>query len=320
MDVTANRMPHKKDGLPAQMGEGTHKAESLFSTTWRRFRAHRMALIGLGLMLFVLLYVILGSLFYSEDFSNTIDLRTKWAAPSAEHFMGTDGLGRDVLARTIYGGQISIAISVLSVLVSTVFGTTLGLFAGYYRGLVDGLIMRVAEGLLSIPVLFLLLVLSKFLGGKLPEIMILGREISSSVVVIILVLAFTSWMGLARIVRANVLSLKEQEFVIAARALGASNIRIIFTHILPNTMAPVIVTASLGISGMILAEAYASFLGMGVQPPSASWGNMVQQAMERFDRAWWAWFFPGFLILLTVLSVNFIGDGLRDALDPFSSE
>jgi peptide/nickel transport system permease protein len=127
-------------------------------------------------------------------------------------------------------------------------------------------------------------------------------------------------MGLARLVRANVLSLKEQEFVIAARAVGAGNWRIIFVHILPNTLAPIIVSATLGISGVILAEAYASFLGMGVQPPTASWGNMVQQAMERLDKAWWLWFFPGIFILLTVLSVNFIGDGLRDALDPYSTK
>jgi peptide/nickel transport system permease protein len=134
------------------------------------------------------------------------------------------------------------------------------------------------------------------------------------------VLAFTSWMGLSRIVRANVLSLKEREFVVAARASGARDARIIFGHILPNTLAPIIVTATLGISGVILAEAYASFLGLGVQPPTASWGNMVQEAMARFDKAWWPWFFPSFLILLTVLAVNFIGDGLRDAIDPYSTK
>jgi peptide/nickel transport system permease protein len=286
----------------------------------RRFRAHQMAVLGAVLLAFVIGYVTVGSLVYSQDYANDLSLRHKWEAPSAEHLMGTDNVGRDVMARTIYGGQISLAISFLSVTVTTILGTTLGLFAGYYGGLLDSLIMRFAEALLAIPLLFLLLVLSKFIGGKIPQIDLFGYQVSGSVVVIIFVLGFTSWMGLARIVRANVLSLKNQEFVLAARTLGARDFRIIFRHILPNTLAPIIVTASLGLSSVILAEAYASFLGMGVQPPTASWGNMVQAAMAKMDTAWWLWTFPGLLILLTVLSVNFIGDGLRDALDPYSNK
>lgn len=299
-------------------GEG--EPNSLLALTWRRFRAHRMALVGLALLAFVILYITIGSIAFSEEYSNDISLKEKWSGPTAAHPMGTDNVGRDVMARTIYGGQISLAISVISVSVTTFFGTVLGLLAGYYGGIIDALIMRLAEALLSIPTLFLLLVLSKFLGGKIPEIEVLGREISGSVAVIIIVLGFTSWMGLSRLVRASVLSLKEQEFVVAAKALGASDRRIIFKHILPSTLAPIIVTATLGISGVILAEAYASFLGLGVQPPTASWGNMVQTAMERVDKAWWLWFFPGFFILLTVLSVNFLGDGLRDALDPYNNK
>ncbi len=296
------------------------KTRSLRSLVWRRFRAHRMAVIGLILSLLVVGFIVVGSFVFTEDYSNDLSLTDKWKAPSIEHLMGTDSLGRDIMARTVYGGQISLAISLLSVAVTTVVGTTFGLVAGYYGGLLDGFIMRMAEAMLSIPSLFLLLVFSKFLGGKVPEIHIIGRDISGSVLVIILVLAITSWMGLSRIVRANVLSLKEREFVLAARASGAGDFRIIFGHILPNTLAPIIVTATLGISGVILAEAYASFLGLGVQPPTASWGNMVQLAMERFDKAWWPWVFPSFMILLTVLAVNFIGDGLRDALDPYSTK
>jgi peptide/nickel transport system permease protein len=178
--------------------------------------------------------------------------------------------------------------------------------------------MRCTEGLLSIPLLFLLLVLSKFIGNKLPQVQVLGSTVSGSVFVIIFVLGSTSWIGLARIVRANMLSLKNQEFVVAARAVGVRDARIIFRHILPNTLAPIIVSATLGISNVILAESYVSFLGVGVQPPTASWGNMMDRALERMDTAWWLWFFPGSLILLTVLSVNFIGNGLRDALDPYS--
>ncbi|MBK8021996.1 MAG: ABC transporter permease [Chloroflexi bacterium] len=286
----------------------------------RRFRAHRMAMLGLVLLLLVVVYLVIGSFAFTEAYSNDVNIRAKWLAPNAEHPMGTDGVGRDVMARTIYGGQISLAISLLSMLVTTFVGTLFGLLSGYYRGWVDSVIMRITEALMSIPLLFLLLVVSKFIGGSLPEVTVLGRSISGSVFVIILVLGFTTWMGLARLVRANVLSLKQREFVVAAVALGASDWRIIWRHILPNTLAPIIVTATLGISGVILAEAYASFLGMGVQAPSASWGNMVQAAMERMDRAWWLWFFPGLLILLTVLSVNFIGDGLRDALDPHSDK
>ena len=178
--------------------------------------------------------------------------------------------------------------------------------------------MRVTEALLSIPLLFLLLVISKFIGVQVGDVQLFGREFSGSVLVVILVLGFTGWMGLARIVRAQVLSLREQDFVIAARALGARNVAIIFRHIMPNTMAPVIVYTTLGISNVILLEAYVGFLGMGVQPPTASWGNMIQRATEKIDSAWWMWFFPGALILFTVLSINTIGDGLRDALDPYS--
>lgn len=293
--------------------------QSRSATVWRRFRAHRMATFGLVVMIGIIGYIVIGSLMFSEEYANDLNLRQKWEAPSTEHPMGTDEVGRDVMARTIYGGQISLAISVLSVLVTTIIGTVLGLIAGYFGGKIDNVIMRVAEGLLSIPLLFLLLVLSKFIGGNMPEINILGREVSGSVVVIILVLGFTTWMGLARIVRSLVLSLKEEEFVIAARAIGMSHFRIIFRHIMPNALAPVIVATTLGISQVILIEANISFLGLGVQPPTASWGNMIQRALEKIDTAWWLWLFPGALILLTVLSANFIGDGLRDAFDPHST-
>lgn len=293
---------------------------SPLSIALRRFRAHRMAIVGLAIMILIILYVLVGSFVFTEDYANDLSLRHKWEAPSAEHLMGTDEVGRDVMARTVYGGQISLSIGILAVAVTTVVGTALGLIAGYYGGLIDSVIMRFAEALLSIPLLFLLLVLSKFIGGQMPQMTVLGRTISGSVAVIIIVLGFTTWMGLARIVRSGVLSLKEQDFVVAARAIGVRNTGIVFRHIFPNTLAPVIVSATLGISNVILTEAYVSFLGLGVQPPTASWGNMIQRAMEKMDTAWWLWFFPGMLILLTVLSINFIGDGMRDALDPYSTK
>jgi peptide/nickel transport system permease protein len=182
--------------------------------------------------------------------------------------------------------------------------------------------MRFTEAMLSIPSLLLLLVMSKFFSNKIPDIVLFGRTLSGSVVVIIVIIGLTSWMALARIVRSNVLSLKETEFITAARALGLPNSRIIMAHILPNTLASIIVALTLGVAGAILAEAYVSFLGLGVQPPTASWGNMLTEAQEFqiIKDAPWYWFFPGLLILLTVLSINFVGDGLRDALDPRSDK
>ncbi len=194
-----------------------------------------------------------------------------------------------------------------------------GSIAAYFGRWVDDLLMRITEAMLIIPSLFLLIVLGKAIGGKVPEVEILGRTLSGSVVVIIFVIGFTSWMYLARIVRANVLSLKELDFISASRALGVSDARIIFRHLLPNTIAPIIVSATLGVSGAILTESYVSFLGLGVQTPTASWGNMLDSAVKYIQTAPWLWFFPGLLILLTVLCINFIGDGLRDALDPRST-
>jgi len=177
-------------------------------------------------------------------------------------------------------------------------------------------LMRFTEAMFNIPSLFLLIILGKVLSGKIANFNLLGRSFSGSVVVIIAVIGITSWMYLARIVRANVLSLKEQEFITAARCTGTSNFSIIFSHILPNTTAPIIVSATLLVAAAILAEAYVSFLGVGVQPPTPTWGNMLDQAYHHLEREPWMWFFPGVLILMTVLGINFVGDGLRDALDP----
>jgi len=172
--------------------------------------------------------------------------------------------------------------------------------------------------MLNIPEIFLLIVMAKFFGGKIPTVSMLGREFSGSVVVIVVIIGLTSWMYLARIVRAQFLSLKENEFILAARATGTSTRGIIFRHIMPNSMAPIVVAATLGVANAILAEAYISFLGLGVQPPTATWGNMLDGSINYIESAPWLWFFPGMLILLTVLSINFLGDGLRDALDPRS--
>jgi peptide/nickel transport system permease protein len=283
---------------------------------WRRFRRHKMAMFGAGLLIAIILYVTAGAFFYSEADANYTDLSIKLSPPSWEHPFGTDLTGRDILARTIYGGQISIVIGLLAVVVSLVIGVLIGAVAGFYGGIVDSILMRFTEAAFNIPQLFLLIVLAKFLGGKVPNLQFLGRTLSGSVVVIIGVIGLTSWMYLARIVRANFLSLKEQEFVTAARCLGARNVSLIFEHVLPNTIAPIIVAATLEVASAIISEAYVSFLGLGVQPPTATWGNMLDQAYHHLETEPWMWFFPGMLILLTVLGINFVGDGLRDALDP----
>ncbi len=288
----------------------------------RRFVKHRAAMVGLFVLIGMIVYIIGGSFIFTEAYANRNDTKIRLQAPSAEHPFGTDRIGRDILARTIYGGQISLMIGLLAVIVEVTLGTTIGAVAGYYGGWIDSILMRFTEAMLSIPSLLLLLVMAKFFGSKIPDIPLFGRTFSGSVIVIILIIGLTSWMGLARIVRSNVLSLKETEFILAARALGLTNRRIIMAHILPNTLASIIVALTLGVAGAILQEAYVSFLGLGVQTPTASWGNILTEAQEFqiIKDAPWYWFFPSLLILLTVLSINFVGDGLRDALDPRSDK
>lgn len=308
------------------------KALSPGQLAWRRFRKHRGAMVGLVVLMLLIVYVFFGGVIFArgvcgptgefvigEAYANCNDTSIKLQPPSREHPFGTDTIGRDVLARTIYGGQISVLIGLSAAVVEVFIGTLVGALAAYYGRWVDSVLMRLTEAMLTIPQLFLLIVVAKTLGGKIPEIGVFGRSFSGSVVAIVIIFGLTSWMGVARIVRANILSLKSQDFVEASRALGSSNGRIIFTHLLPNTAAPIIVSATLGVAGAILNEAYISFLGLGVQPPTASWGNMLDSAYRYLESAPWMWIFPGMLILITVLCVNFMGDGLRDALDPRST-
>jgi len=302
-DTPTKESDHREPLTPAQMA-------------WRRFVRHKMALGGVGLLALLILFVTAGALFYSEADANATDLANGLTPPSWENPFGVDVTGRNILARCIYGGQVSMAIGVLSVVASLVIGVLIGAIAGYYGGVIDSILMRFTEAAFNIPQLFLLIVLAKFFGGRVPTVTILGRAFSGSVVVIIAVIGLTSWMYLARIVRANFLSLKEQEFITAARCIGVRDINIILEHIMPNTVAPIIVTATLQVANAILSEAYVSFLGLGVQPPTATWGNMLNEAYGHLEGAPWMWFFPGLMILLTVLAINFVGDGLRDALDP----
>jgi peptide/nickel transport system permease protein len=294
---------------------------TLRQLTWRRFRRHKMAMFGAAMLLLLFGYAFGGSAFLAEDYANVTDTALRLRPPTAVHPFGTDTVGRDILARTIYGGQISLLIGLTAMLVEVFVGIVVGALAGYYGGWIDSVLMRFTEAIFVIPQIFLLIVMAKYFGGKVADIAILGREFSGSVIVVVLIIGMTSWMYLARIVRAEFISLKEREFILAARATGTPAFQAIFGHILPNCMAPIIVSATLSIASAILAESYISFLGMGVQPPTATWGNMLQTASSDFNKiqnAPWFWFFPGLLILLTVLSINFVGDGLRDALDPHS--
>ncbi len=305
-------------GQVARLQAEEAQSFSPFRVALRRFLKHRMAVVGTIIITFILLFVIGGAFFTTETQGNKTNIMNKEKAPTSESPFGTDLVGRDVFTRMIWGGQISIAIGIVSVVISISVGTLVGVVSGYFGGWVDSLLSRITEALLAIPVLILLLVLSTVLSQSSVKTTILGRELSSTVVIIILLIGFTSWMTLARIVRAQVLSLKEQEFVMAARAIGVTDQHMILQHLLPNLIAPIVVTATLGIGTAIITEAYLSFLGFGVQPPTATWGNILTGAQDKIDRVWWLWAAPGFFIVLTVLAINFIGDGLRDALDPRS--
>jgi peptide/nickel transport system permease protein len=287
---------------------------------WRRYRKHQMAMFGMIGIAGLILFIVVGSILITEKKANEVDLSARLSGPSAKHWMGTDSTGRDSFSRIIYGGQISIVIAILAVTLSVTLGTVIGAAAGYFGGTLDAILMRVTEAMLSIPQLFILIVLGKYLGQSVQTINIFGRSFSGSVGIVIVVIGLTAWMYLARIVRGNVLSLREMDFISASKALGASNQRIFFSHLVPNTLGAIIVAATLGLAGAILLEAYVSFLGLGVQPPTASWGNMLTSAQSFIQKgAWWMWVFPSLFIIFTILCINLMGDGLRDAFDPRST-
>ena len=298
--------------------QDSYKSRSLSRLALSRFLSHRMAVLGSLLLAAVVAFVILGSFFADGAAGNKPDILNRYSPPASAQPFGTDQVGRSILIRAIYGGQISLAIGILAVAISISLGSLVGLVSGYIGAWVDSLLSRVMVALLSIPPLFLLLVLSSALARNSSNITILGREMSSTVVSVVVLIGLTSWMQLSRIVRAQVYSLKEREFVLAARAIGAGHRHILLRSILPNLIEPIIVTATLGVGAAILTEAYLSFLGFGIQPPTATWGNMITEFEGQVDRIWWIWVFPGAFIVATVLAINFIGDGLRDALEPRS--
>ncbi len=282
------------------------------NTVWRRFRRHKVALAGAVVLGAMVLFAALGHVFYPVD-PNAID-QVHWTgyplAPGvAGHPLGSDENGRDLLARLMAGAQISLTVAVSAVLLSVVIGTVLGAISGFYGGWIDFWIMRATDVVLCIPLLPLLLVLTAIVSAT-------SNKASLSFIVIVVLIGGLSWPGIARLVRASFLSLREREFAEAARAIGDSDARIIFRHLLPNAVAPIIVSATLGVAGVILLESTLSFLGFGIQPPQASWGNMLANAQSTITIAPWVAVFPGLCILIVSLAINYLGDGLRDALDP----
>jgi len=273
---------------------------------WRRFRRNRQALAGCAVLLF-LIAISVGAPWIAPHDRDYADLTKIELPPSREHPLGTDQIGRDNLTRLLYAGRISLLVGVVAVAVSISIGTLLGAVAGYVGGWVDNIIMRVADIILSFPLLVLLIVLASIIPPAIP-----------SHYATMAVIGFVSWPGVARLVRGEFLSLREREFVEAGRAMGAGTNRMIFRHMLPNSVAPLIVSATLGVAGAILTESALSFLGLGVQPPLPSWGNMLTDALTWRVLAMkpWLWVPPGIMIFVAVMAINMVGDGLRDALDP----
>jgi peptide/nickel transport system permease protein len=278
--------------------------DSQWAIAARQFRRNRLALAGLAVMLLLYIVTLVTPLIAPFDPAEQGDIvAMRYLSPSFDHLMGTDKFGRDIFSRVLYGARISLTIGFVAVGIGVVLGTLLGSVAGYFGRKVDTVIMRFTDMMLSIPRLILLIVTIALFDQP-------------SIWLVVVVLGLTGWMGVARIVRGEVLSLREREFIQAARALGMSDGRIISRHIIPNTLAPIIVYATLGIGNTILVEAGLSFLGLGVQPPTPSWGNMISDGRDALITAWWIATFPGLAIVFTVTAFNLLGDGLRDALDP----
>ncbi|WP_409344466.1 oligopeptide ABC transporter permease [Paenibacillus sp. MBLB4367] len=269
---------------------------------WERFKRNKLAVVGLCILIVFILLALLAPVIAPHDPAEQ-DLLQKLKPPSADHWLGTDDLGRDLFSRTLYGARVSLAVGIFAVVFNLIIGIVVGSLAGYYGGKVDSVLMRIVDIMLTFPQLFVLITVVTLLKPSLTNI--------------IIVLIVFGWMTKARLLRGQILSMKNREFVDAARTIGMSDFRIIFKHVLPNAIAPVIVSATLQMGGMILAESSLSFLGLGIQPPTASWGNMLQGAynMTVMLKAPWVAIVPGCMIFLTILSFNFVGDGLRNAFD-----
>ena len=279
------------------------RREGFWPTLLRKFLRHKLAVLGLVVVVLLTLAAVLAPHLTAFTFDGQdLELIGTPTPPSATHLMGTDQLGRDALTRVLYGARISLTVGLLSALLATGLGTLVGALSGYFRGWLDALLMRLTDVVLCIPLL--------------PLVILLSGILRPSVGLLICIIGGLSWMGTARLVRGQFLTLREREYVEASRALGGSDNRVMFRHILPNAIGPIIVSTTLSVGGAIMLESALSFLGLGVQPPTPTWGNLLNYASQWLTGAPWLALFPGLMILITVLSVNFLGDGLRDAFDP----
>lgn len=268
---------------------------------WQKLKNNKLAISGLMIIAILAAIAIFAPTIASYEPTRQ-NIMERLQKPSPQHFLGTDELGRDVFSRILYGTRISLSVGFIAVGISVIIGVFLGALAGFYGRWIDSLIMRFVDIMFCFPSFFLILMIIAVLGPNIYNVM--------------LIIGITSWPGIARLVRSEILSIKEREYVYAAKAIGASDLRIIFKHILPNALAPVLVTATLGIADAILVESGLSFLGLGVQPPMPSWGNILTSGKDYIESAWWLTLFPGLAILITILSYNLVGEGLREVIDP----
>ena len=279
------------------------------SGVWKRFRRHPGAIAGTAVLFFIFMASLLAPL--SPYPPNESNIQERYQPPSLQHPMGTDALGRDLMTRVLYGGRISLSVGFIVVVISLLLGVTIGATAGYFGGNVDNVLMRITDAMLSLPAFLVLILLSAMMREQSMPFMEKNNVLS-----IALVIGLLSWMTTARLVRAIFLTQREMDYVLASQALGASGYRITTRHILPNGMGPIIVEATLELGYAIIEESGLSFLGFGIQPPTPSWGNLLSDALGHFTQYPWLGIFPGLMIFLTIISVNYIGDGLRDAFDP----
>ncbi len=283
--------------------------QTMTSMVWRRFRRHPGAIAGTIMLSIILLAVILAPLSPYDPLRS--DIANRLQPPSLEHPFGTDQLGRDMLTRCLYGGRVSLSVGFLVVIITLAVGIPVGAVAGFFGGWIDNLLMRITDAALALPALMVLILLSAIVREvELPFFQ------GNDVLTIALVIGVLSWMTVARLVRASFLTIKEMEFITAANCLGTGNLRIMLRHILPNAIGPIIVEATLEMGYAIMEEAGLSFLGFGIMPPTASWGNLLNSAWEHMVKYPWLAIFPGLMIFFTIISINYIGDGLRDAFDP----
>jgi peptide/nickel transport system permease protein len=298
-------------------GQMYREEQTMTQMVWRSYRRHKPAMVGTIIVLVLVLAAIFAPVLTPYDPEKT-DLDSMLEPPSLAHPMGTDELGRDLLTRILYGGRVSLSIGVMAMALAVFVGAAIGGLGGFYGGWIDNILMRFTDMMLSFPSLFILIILAIALRD-IPIEALRGTPFAS-VFSIVLVIAVLAWMQVARLVRASFLSLKEKEFTEATRCIGTPNRRIMLRHLLPNAMSPIIVAATFRVATSIITESGLSYLGFGVQPPTPTWGNMLKNAQELMTRAPWTAIFPGLMIFVTVIAINFIGDGLRDALDPYKTE